>query len=90
MATALKKDFTFRYRDNDSPFSVKRETAKKAAAILDVSETDLLHLALRAFVKNVVPAYEQDNGPITAAQMKAAEKLVPQDQFVMTETFIDV
>ena len=68
----------FRYRPTDSPTGVTRDTAKRLAEHLGVDETQAIHLALRDMAAKLLPQYEADDGPLTAAQLKQIKKLVPQ------------
>lgn len=68
----------FRYRTVDSPSGVTRKTAKRLAERLGVDETQAIHLALRELAAKVLPQYEHDNGPLSAAQVRQIRKLVPQ------------
>lgn len=67
----------FRYRNFDSPTGVTRETAKRLAERLGVDETQVIHLALHQLAVKILPQYEQDDGPLTAAQVRQIKKLVP-------------
>ena len=55
-----------------------RETAKRLADCLDVDETQAIHRALHELAVRVLPQYEADDGPLTAAQVRQIKKLVPQ------------
>lgn len=68
----------FRYRTVDSPTGVTRETAKRLAEQLGVDETQAIHHALHALAIKLLPQYEADDGPLTAAQVRQIKKLVPQ------------
>lgn len=68
----------FRYRAIDSATGVSRETAKRLAAQLGVDETQAIHQALHELAVRVLPQYEQDDGPLTPAQMRQIKKRVPQ------------
>lgn len=68
----------FRYRAVDSATGISRETAKRLAAQLGVDETQAIHQALRELAVRVLPQYEQDNGPLKAAQVRQIKKRVPQ------------
>ena len=79
MATRTSVDqISFRYRATDSPTGVTRETAKRLAEQLGVDETQAIHLALQALAVKILPQYEADDGPLTAAQLKQIKKRVPQ------------
>ena len=47
---------------------------KALASELDVSETQVVHLALSKFAEEVLPAYEPDDGPLTAKQLASLRK----------------
>jgi hypothetical protein len=68
----------FRYRSADSPTGVTRHTAKRIAERLGVDETQAIHLALHELAVKVLPQYEADDGPLTAAQMRQIRKSVPR------------
>ena len=68
----------FRYRAADSATGVTRETAKRLAEQLGVDETQAIHLALHALAVKVLPQYEADDGPLTAAQLRQIRKRAPQ------------
>ena len=65
----------FRYRTTDSPAEVTRGTTQRLAKALGVDETQAIHLALRQMAVRVLPQYEPDDGPLTAAQLKQIRKL---------------
>lgn len=68
----------FRYRPVDSTTGVTRDTAKRLAERLGVDETQAIHLALHHMAVRLLPQYEADEGPLTAAQMRQIKKQVPQ------------
>ena len=68
----------FRYRSTDSATGVSRETAKKLAERLGVDETQAIHHALHELAVKLLPQYETDDGPLTAAQVRQIRKRVPQ------------
>ena len=73
-----KIQIAFRYRTVDSPGGVTRKTAKRLAKYLGVDETQAIHLALHDLAAKVLPQYEQDDGPVSAAQVRQIRKRVPQ------------
>lgn len=73
----LSTQIPFRYRNFDSPTGVTRETAKRLAERLGVDETQVIHLALHQLAVKILPQYEQDDGPLTAAQVRQIKKLAP-------------
>ncbi len=77
-ARSTNLQIAFRYRTVDSPTGVTRETAKRLAEHLGVDETQAIHRALRELAARVLPQYERDDGPISAAQIRQIKKRVPQ------------
>jgi hypothetical protein len=45
---------------------------------LGVDETQAIHQALHELAAKVLPQYQQDDGPLLAAQMRQIKKRVPQ------------
>ena len=74
----MADQIAFRYRPTDSLTGVTRETAKRLAESLGVDETQAIHLALRELAIKLLPQYEADDGPLTAAQLRQIKKRVPQ------------
>ena len=79
MATRTSANqIAFRYRPLDSATGVTRDTAKRLAERLGVDETQAIHLALHDMAVKLLPQYEADDGPLTAAQLRQIKKRVPQ------------
>ena len=79
MATRRTADqIAFRYRPTDTNTGVTRDTAKRLAERLGVDETQAIHLALHDMAVKLLPQYEADDGPLTAAQVRQTKKCVPQ------------
>lgn len=68
----------FRYRPADSTTGVTRNTAKRLAERLGVDETQVIHLALHQMAVKLLPQYEADDAPLTAAQIRQIRKRAPQ------------
>ena len=64
----------FRYRLADSATGVTRDTARRLAEHLGVDETQAIHLALHDMAIKLLPQYEADDGPLTAAQVRQIKK----------------
>jgi len=77
-AKNLKTQIAFRYRAVDSATGVTRKTAKRLAEHLGVDETQVIHRALHELAVRVLPQYEPDDGPLSAAQMRQIRKRVRQ------------
>jgi hypothetical protein len=71
---APANQIAFRYRSTDSQTGVSRETAKRLAAYLGVDETQAIHHALRQMALRVLPQYVDDDGALTAQQMRQIKK----------------
>jgi hypothetical protein len=63
-----------KFRAKDTQFGVTRSTVKALANELDLSETQVIHMALSKFAGDVLPAYAPDDGPLTAKQITAMRK----------------
>ncbi len=77
-ARTNSNQIAFRYRSTDSAAGVTRDTARRLAEYLGVDETQAIHHALRELAVRVLPQYEADEGPLTAAQIRQIRKRVPQ------------
>lgn len=64
-----------KFRRKDTQFGVTRDTVKKMAAMYDLSETEVVHMALSRMAKDDLPAYEADGGPLTARELNAVRKV---------------
>lgn len=64
-----------KFRARDTQFGVTRETVKAMAERFDLSETEVVHMALSRLAKDELPAYEADDGPLSARDIKALSKI---------------
>ena len=64
-----------KFRRRDTQFGVTRETVKAMAERFDLSETEVVHMALSRLAKEELPAYAPDDGPLTAREIKALGKV---------------
>lgn len=78
----------FRFRDRDSAFGVTRRTADTLAKRLGMSETQVLHVALAHMAREQLPAYEEDDGPLTDRQLTAIKRTVPQGRMTVTKSLL--
>ena len=65
-----------KFKSKDSQYGVTRKTLKALAEEMDVSETMVVHLAISRFAKEVLPAYEMDDGPLTTGDIARIRKSV--------------
>lgn len=64
-----------RFQPVDTPSKVSRATLASLAKHLGFKrESEVLHYALSKLASEVLPAYEADDGPLTAKQMAAIRK----------------
>ena len=77
-ARSTADQIAFRYRSTDTSTGVTRDTAKRLAEQLGVDETQAIHYALHELAVKLLPQYEVDDGPLTAAQMRQIRERAPQ------------
>ncbi|MDB5973039.1 MAG: hypothetical protein JWQ90_5489 [Hydrocarboniphaga sp.] len=68
----------FRWRAKDSTFGLTKTTAERAAELLGINETQLIHRALAEFVSREVPHYDPDFDELTDEHYAAIRASVPQ------------
>lgn len=73
MATA--ESLLLKFRAKDTRHGVTRTTLKALAAELDVTETQIVHLALSKMAEELLPGYEADDGPLSARDLKAVQAI---------------
>jgi len=61
----MSNKFLLKFRVKSTPYGVTRETLKALATELDTTETMVIHLAISRFAKEVLPAYEADDAPLS-------------------------
>lgn len=81
-----------KFKSKDSPYGVTRETLKTMAEEMDVSETMAIHLALSRLARDVLPAYEADDGPLTASDLahirQVAQPMLPKGKGLNTRSLL--
>lgn len=81
-----------KFKSKNSPFGVTRETLKALAEEMGVSETMVVHLAISRFTKEVLPTYEIDDGPLSAADIirirKIAQPMLPRGKVLNRRTLL--
>lgn len=63
-----------KFRARDTSYGVTRATVKALAGELDITETQVIHIAISKFAQEVLPAYQPDEGPLTPRQVTAFRK----------------
>ena len=69
-----------KFKRKDSLLGVQKTTVKKMADLLGCNETDVVHYALSKLAKEIIPAYELDDGPLTESELKKIRILSGVDQ----------
>jgi len=78
-ATSKPDQLLLRFRPSDTQNGISRSTVEKLAEYLGFTgETQVIHYALCKLAKEVLPAYEADDGELTPTQLAAIRKAVPQ------------
>ena len=81
-----------KFKSRDSRYGVTRDTLKKLAEEMDVSETMVVHLAISRFAKEVLPAYAMDDGPLTTQDIarirKAARPMLPRGKVLRKRSLL--
>ena len=62
--------FLLRFKEEDGINGISSESFEKLMKATGMSKTDLMHFALVNLVEKYIPAYEQDDGPLTEAQFR--------------------
>ena len=74
MSTAADS-LLLKFRAKDTRLGVTRNTVRALASEMDVNETQVVHIALSKLAEAVLPAYDPDDGPLSARQVAALRKL---------------
>lgn len=86
----MSQHLLLKFRAKDSSYGVTRGTLKALSEATDASETMVIHLALSRFAQEVLPAYEADDGPLSAADMawlkKIAKAHLPKGKLISRKT----
>jgi hypothetical protein len=61
------------FHSQDTPSGITRSTLRSLARELKLSERQVVHLALARLANEKLPAYLQDDGPLTMAQIHAIQ-----------------
>ncbi len=87
--TVISDNLLMKFRSKDTQFGVTRNTVKALAKVLEVNETQVIHMALSKFATDILPAYAPDDGPLSAKQIKAlrkdAQKHLPMGKVISRE-----
>ena len=78
-STAVKQapGFLLRLRQQDTPTGVSEITIERLMKATGLSKTEVAHLALKQMANRYLPFYEQDDGALTADQLRAIRQASP-------------
>ncbi len=65
----MANDLLLKFRVKDTPYGISRDVLKAISKELDMTETMVIHLALSRFAKEVLPAYEADDGALSEVEL---------------------
>ena len=86
----IQDSMLLKFRAKDTRFGVTRDTVRALAIELDTTETAVVHMALSKLAEEMLPAYEQDSGPLTARELasvrRSAKKLLPNGKVLVTKS----
>ena len=71
----VPQSLLLKFRAKDTRLGVTRKTVKALASELDVTETQVVHIALSKLAEETLPAYKPDDGPLTARQMASVRRI---------------
>jgi hypothetical protein len=81
-----------KFRRRDTQFGVTRKTVKAMAKRFDLSETEVVHMALSRLAKEELPAYEADEGPLSARDLRSLRKIadaaLPKGRIVKKQSLL--
>jgi hypothetical protein len=81
-----------KFRAKSTPYGVTRETLKALAAELGTTETMVIHLAISRFAKEVLPAYEADDGALSPSYFawlkETAQSRLPKSKVVSKKSLV--
>lgn len=76
------------FREHDSEFGLTRSTLRALAQKLQVSEVEVIHLALSRLLQDRFPAYPPDDRPLSEKELTALRATValPQARVISRKT----
>ena len=74
-STRATDKLLLRFRPSDNRLGVARATVERLAKELGLNETQVIHYALKRLATEMLPAYEPDDGPLTARELRTIAKL---------------
>ncbi|HEY4079402.1 MAG TPA: hypothetical protein VGM81_01790 [Burkholderiaceae bacterium] len=69
-----RSSLLLKFRNHNTQFGVTRKTVKALAKHFELSETEVIHMALSRLAKEELPAYEPDERPLTARDLRELSK----------------
>jgi len=88
----MSESLLLKFKSRDTTAGVTRRTLKVVAESLGLSETMVVHHALAALAKDVLPAYEMDDGPLSKKDIawvqSAANEKLPKGELVSFKSLV--
>ncbi|HEY6482142.1 MAG TPA: hypothetical protein VIY54_01320 [Steroidobacteraceae bacterium] len=75
MPSTRAEKLLLRFRPADNRLGVARATVERLAHELGLNETQVIHYALKRLATELLPAYEQDDGALSARELRTIAKL---------------
>ena len=92
MAAASMSALLVEFPEHDSELRVSRQTIQALAQRFDMSETEVVHLALARLAHEEQPTYAADDGPLTDDDIeelrKAARSALPAGALLRRSTLL--
>jgi hypothetical protein len=89
----ITKNIRLRFPPTDTTDAIGRDTLMRLTAHFGMSETETVHYALRKLAKEVLPAYEPDDGDLTpraGARCQCQLDLAPIPRHVLAQEHQEV
>ena len=88
--STVANSLLLKFRSKDTRFGVTRDTVKALADEMDVTETQVVHMALSKLAEEMLPAYAPDEGPLTSRELamvrKSAKASAPKGKVLGKQT----
>jgi hypothetical protein len=73
--SAIQDSMLLKFRGKDTHFGVTRDTVRALAVELGTTETQVVHMALSKLALELLPAYEPDDGPLSARELASLRRI---------------
>lgn len=77
-----------KFKDADTANTVTRATVRRMSEALGFNDTQVVQYALARLRSEVLPAYEADDGPLSASAIRQLKKLADQSDYQPTRSLL--